>query len=285
MRPGYIDCFARIALCICLVVAVFAIPNGYRHYAIPFRLAKLHPHIFFRPDWELSLDLQTSEMIQEILSQPFTYVARGRQSFVFESQDGSYVLKLFRFDSYTPGKALISYVKKCLGKTLPRKICFLETLAACKLSFDSLRDETGIIWVHLNPRAGVWPSFQVRDKLGFSHRIDPAKYRFVLQKRGEKMFRALKKALREDRNAFQRMIQSFSFLLRAFAAKQIAVVDSKMPSNFGFLGEEAIQLDFASNIHNPELSEIQIERFREKMRGWLKKMDPDSVKYLEGVVK
>src|SRR5689334_8640410 len=44
-------------------------------------------------------DVEISPEVVSILEQPFHYLAKGGQSYVFGSSDGKYVLKLFRFDA------------------------------------------------------------------------------------------------------------------------------------------------------------------------------------------
>lgn len=48
-------------------------------------------------DWELPpLTFEEQQEVERILSQKFTYLARGSQAFAFISEDGKYILKLFK---------------------------------------------------------------------------------------------------------------------------------------------------------------------------------------------
>jgi hypothetical protein len=264
-----------------------SLPNYYRLWAKPYRLSKSNIELPFHSEWEISLSQEKKSEINSILSQKFTYLGKGFQSYAFLSNDGNYVLKLFRLDhcKLKQGGLLLDFLKQKVGK----KVRFTKEpysraegiFKASKITFDLLPEETGLIFVHLNPRPSDWPILNVRDYLGFTHLVDPSTTRFVLQKKAVKMFPALYRALREDRKSFYRMIASFSSLLDVFEIRGVGVEDAKMPSNFGFLGEQAIQIDFASNSDRAEDAPQQMRNFRSKLCSWLQKNAPDAVQFLE----
>lgn len=268
-----------------LVVSAFVLPLYYQIWAKPYRLAKSNIEMPFRQDWESPISPEKKSEVISILSQPFTYLGKGFQSYAFVSADGNYVLKLFRLESGNLiwGRLLADSIKAAFGvKT--RRIrsyeCAEDVFSASKISFDQFREETGLIFVHLNPQQGL-PLIEIRDYLGFAHSLDPSVTRFVLQKRAEKLFPALNHALRNDRESFNQMVRSFSLLLSSFKNKGVSPDDSKMPSNFGFLGDQAIQIDFASNSLNFENAALQSAKFRSKMRAWLQVKAPDALQYLD----
>ena len=59
------------------------------------------------PEWEFPQpSAEEQEQIDAILSQKFTYLARGSQAFAFVSEDGRYVLKLFKQHKWHPKNPL-----------------------------------------------------------------------------------------------------------------------------------------------------------------------------------
>jgi hypothetical protein len=277
----------RFLLTFSLTVISLSFPSYYRLWAKPYRITKSNMQMPFHPEWEISVSEEKKERIASILSQQFTYLGKGVQSYAFLSADGEFVLKLFRLEhcKLRQGQS----VRDFLRKKFEKKVRLIEEpfskatniFKASKATFDHMQEETGLLLVHLNPRKSDWPLLKIKDYLGFTHIIDPATTRFVLQKKAVKMFPALSKALQEDREAFYRMIRSFSSLLQCFEKYGIGVEDSKMPSNFGFLGEKAVQIDFASNSGRPEDVPHQMAIFRNKLRCWLQKKAPDALQFLE----
>ena len=240
---------------ILFIIAMLCLPYLYRHHCMPFRLGKFHVEIPSKPEWDVKLSEEETQRISAILSQRFFYLGKGVQSYAFESDDGKYVLKLFRFDQ-SPFDS-ISWIKgRSSIKKRPEKI-----FSGCKLSYDLARDETGLIWVHLNPAKG-WPLIRVRDYLGMTHRIDPSRYRFVLQRKAVKLFSALQNE--QNRDA---LVQSFSTLMDSLNEKGIAPLDLKIASNFGVLDGRVVQIDFADNAYDPELARLNTEIFKEKLQG------------------
>src|SRR5690349_15990834 len=114
----------RLLLFILFVSLMLSLPGLARKLTHGFRIGKLHLDFPYQPQWEIACD----PAIERILRQPFTFLGKGSQSYVFESQDGQTVVKLFRFDR-------------------PDAIQLFD---ACKLAYDSLRDETGLLYIHLN---------------------------------------------------------------------------------------------------------------------------------------
>lgn len=271
-----------------LVLAVFSVvlPNYYRVLANPYRLAKSNFPMPFRPEWEVPISEENKSQIISILLQPFTYLGKGVQSYAFLSADRNYVLKLFRCDSsqLKQGQKIVEYIEKKFNKNARSRrndLAYCENMFnASKISYERLPEETGLVLVHLNLHPEKWPLITIKDYLGFIHYVDAAETRFVLQKRADKIFPTLSRALREDRDLFNRMIRSFASLLSSFEKKGISIDDAKMPSNFGFLKDRAIQIDFASNSDNSKTAADQTEKFRARMRSWLQIKAPDALQYL-----
>src|SRR5579871_916778 len=61
-------------------------------------------------EWEFPpLNPKEQKEIERILSQKFTYLARGSQAFAFISEDGRYVLKMFKQHKWH-SKNLLGYI-------------------------------------------------------------------------------------------------------------------------------------------------------------------------------
>ncbi len=236
-----------------LVVLVFlSFPFLWKEWTHGFRVAKLDSS--FRAD--SGEDGRLDPGVVPILSERFKYLAKGAQSFVFESEEGEFVVKFLR-----------------TGKEKKMERLFL----ACRLAFEDLREETGVIYLHLNWTEGRLPVFRGKDRLGRSFQIPLDQYRFVVQKKGKSFEGALLEA-KGDPEAMGRRFEQFLDLLENRTAKGIWNKDPSLKRNFGFLEDRAVELDFGSYRRVENLDrKNEIERYCRKMRRWLLKNAPESV--------
>src|SRR5437868_3279127 len=58
-----------------------------------FSIYNISSNLSFREEWEIPQETTEAKII---LAQPFYYLGKGAQSYVFESEDGNFVLKFFR---------------------------------------------------------------------------------------------------------------------------------------------------------------------------------------------
>jgi hypothetical protein len=198
-----------------------------------------------------------------ILDQPFHYIDKGSQSYVFESRDGKYVIKFFRFD----------YPETTLK--------VLTLFNACKIAYDQLREETGLIYLHLNLTQEGLPILLCKDAIGRKYRFPLDQYRFAIQKKA-KSFRLTLQEARNDPVLMKKRMDQFLDLLRSRTAKGIFNTDPTLSRNFGFLDDRAIEIDFGNyrptSTHN-EISEML--RYTERLRRWLSTEAPEWVAYLD----
>src|SRR3569832_1407459 len=59
-----------------------------------FTIARITSDLKFHPEWEVN-NTQEKEA-QKALAQPYRFLGKGAQSFVFASEDGQWVIKFFR---------------------------------------------------------------------------------------------------------------------------------------------------------------------------------------------
>lgn len=242
----------RTLLFLFFLALTLSIPFGAKKCTQGFRLAKLQLDFPSEPRWDFELDPN----VKSILDQPYHFLGKGAQSYVFESKDGKYVVKLFRFDR----------------KKDPQKIaCVFE---ACKLAYENLREETGLIYIHLNPTPEMLPLFEATDPLGRSIKIPLDPLRFAVQKKAESFEKIFLEA-KGDPIAMQKRIDQLRLLLQTRVAKGIWNKDPNLSRNFGFLEDRAIEFDFGNYRQNPSLDQKkEITRFSKKLDHWLKKNIP-----------
>lgn len=224
-----------------------------------FKLAKMRVIFFPHPEWDVPLDPE----VLRGFKQPFHYIDKGSQCYVFESEDQKVVIKFFRFSK--PWSSL--------------KIFTLFN--ATHIAFERLKEETGLLYIHLNPTELGLPKLRCKDAIGRTYYLALDECRFAVQKKVQKFESAMAEALKRPELMKERLDQ-FVELLFARTAKGVFNSDPSLSRNFGFLGDRAIELDFGNyRPMIPHTKEVEIERYAERLRRYLKQNAPEWVSYLD----
>lgn len=261
----YRYCFVFLLACFS-----FWFPSAFKRWTHPFRPAKCLIQCPYIPEWEISpLSVNEKQKIYAVLKEPFSYLSKGAQSYVFLSQDQKYVLKLFRFDTCRMpfGQNILKKFRKWARLKeklfLPTEVKIMKNFSSCKLAYSLAQKQTGVVFVHLNPKPDFLPILRVKDRLGRCHRIDPAHYRFALQKKADRFKEILTV---DDARPY---IMSYLTLLKEIAELGLVNIDVKLGSNFGFLEGKAIQIDFGNFIYCPAQAMAQRDYFVSRLQTWL----------------
>lgn len=266
-------------VCLCLPVGMKRLTHG-------FHIEKMKLEAQFNSEWIAPpLSIEDQNRVIHILSQPFDYLDRGAQCYVFESQDGLYVIKLFRFDqSQNPIRTF--FRTKIRKRNLPtnhfKKISHF--FLACKLAYTKAKAETELLYLHLNPTENCLPVLSLRGPLGRSFSLPLDRYRFALQKKAEPFERALFQAV--SFGNIEECINSLFHLLIERTGKGIANSDGNLFRNFGFIGSRAVEIDFGNYRYSEDLflplsRAKEIGRFILSLRSWLEDHAPNQVAYLD----
>ncbi len=237
----------------CFFSAAFlSTPFIYTEMTQGFRLNKLYVAPPLQNEKDAQLD---PKLVLPLFHQPFYYVGKGLQFFVFESQDGQVVIKLF---------------KKPKKNHSPHRM--EKTLAACRLAFDLAPEETGLLFMHLHPSSDQLPILSIKNRLGIHYSLPLDLYSFVIQKKAKPFGFALQQAIQNG--TVDSLIDSYLHLIASRSSKGISNTDVLLKNNFGFLGSQAIEMDFGNYIYAPENQKIEFRLFADRMRRFLKKRAP-----------
>jgi hypothetical protein len=231
-----------------------------------------------RPEWAID---QPPLVSDDVWKQPFTYLARGSQSYVFASEDGQYVLKLFRYN-----RSQFSWIhqlkrlfhrnnRKNLKVDLATKLNY--TLNAAKIACITVPECTQVVWAHLtNSRCHDNARLTVIDRLGRPWTLRLSHYRFVLQRRALPLKKVLAEALQtQDFVRARRLIASYQQLITTRASRGVRNSDPNFGPNSGFIDDRAIEIDFGNYrscpelIDNPRAQAAELERFLTQLRYWI----------------
>jgi hypothetical protein len=269
----------KVLLLLLITTFTFWFPTAYKRWTHAFRPAKClvdWPHV---PEWEIEpLSPEKQKEIIELLNEPFSYLGKGAQSYVFLSRDQKYVLKLFRYDRCRMplGQQLVRQTRKWIGARekifLTPEFKIAKNFTSCKLAYSLAQKQTGVVFVSLNPQKNHLPLITLKDRLGRTHKIDPALYRFALQKKAEPFLPTFYAHI----DNVQPLFDSYITLLNELASLGLVNLDPSMGRNFGFLDGRAIQIDFGNFIYCPEHAATAAAPFEHSLRKWLKKRIPNT---------
>lgn len=239
---------------------------------------------------------EETQRIGEILSQKFTYLAQGHQSYAFRSADGSYVLKFIKYQRLRPNPWLdflgflppVGLVRESQAKSRRDK---LERLyQSWKLAFDEMAPEAGLIYVQLNPCRSPVRSVTLINPDGQEFQLDLSDSVFLLQKHAPVLCLQLtdcinSKRLPEARELIDRVVQH----VVSGCARGLCDEDGALIYNTGILDGEPILIDVGKLVHNEQLRELSVcqqtlKRKTRSLRKWLRARSPDLEQYVNQLI-
>lgn len=246
--------------------------DGFRSSAITFSSDKTFP----------ILQTDPPDNLTGILAQKFRYLGRGRQAFVFVSEDNQYVIKFFNFHHFYYPFGLKPPFLKDKTKRLDL------TFSSYQLAFDKLPEETALIYVHLRQGAVKQrPKFKTKMQLinpvGVPIEIDLNQTYFVVQKKAAPFFGHLTD-LAKEKNLPAGIDAFLQTIITRLNAK---ILDDDLDSgkNYGFLEGRAVNFDAGRLIEQKELPrEMFVSELRKSTKmlfRWLKDNYPEQSAYLK----
>ncbi len=219
-----------------------------------FSIDKISSKLVFNAAWEVEsiTDKQRELLIQKVFPQNYYYLAAGNQSYAFISEDRQYVLKFFKMQNLFPKEWMNSLPFSILHffglKHEKGNQLFSERIfASYKDAYETLRKETGLIYIHFNKTREFKTKVNLIDSKGKKHVVDLDAMEYVVQKKATKIYDHLSNHLREERfEDLRASIRSFLQLIAVRCEKGFVDHDLSIRNNFGFVGNSAIQFDCAT---------------------------------------
>ncbi|MBS0620620.1 MAG: hypothetical protein JSS61_04075 [Verrucomicrobia bacterium] len=278
----------KTALKICaLILAAIFLKRFCYSKTDGFALYKIQSELTANPDWDVEEMCDTT-----LFDQPYHYLAKGAQSYVFLSEDGKTVIKFFRLYHLLPPLWLTKlslpfcYQAYFVDKLLEKQEELRKDFESYKIAFHEMREETGLIYLHLNQTAMLNKTLTLVDKIGIEHRVSLDKMQFLVQKKADLVYPGIEKIVdTQGLEAAKGAITSLVSLLTQRVEKGIFDKDPDLNSNFGFLGTQAVQIDvgrfrYRSEEMSPAMKRDEILRITDNFRQWLSQNYPPLVEAL-----
>ena len=232
-----------------------------------FTVARISSNLTFHPEWEV--EGADDNQVKEILSQPYHFLGKGAQSFVFASEDGKWVIKFFRHHHLKKNSKLA------------------KDFGSYKLAYEKLQSETGLLYLHLNKTNSLKQTLDLVDKIGIHHPINLDQYEFLVQKRATLVYPALEEWINEGKlEEAKQALTALVHLLAARSNKGIYDKDPDLNTNFGFIGTTPIQFDIGRfKLREISADRNELVRITDNLHQWLMQREPRLDEHLKEELK
>lgn len=229
--------------------------------------------------------------IQSLLAQPFSYFGKGDQCYVFLGQDKKTILKFFKHE-YTilPPTIKSHYFLKTPLHLLFPKMCLKERhllplFESSKIAYTFLKNETGLLLLHLNKTSDQFPTVEIKDAIGVSHKVELDTTEFILQSKADLLFSHLENTIQtKPIKEAKKLIRSIFEVISERCDKGIRNMDCMIGRNFGFVEGRPVELDTGSFVHDETLKSqegksAELQRQTKKLKHWLSRKHPELYTY------
>lgn len=265
-----------------ILLFIFLLFLLFDYYARGFKVSQITPKAEERSTIQND---ESIDLVADILKQPFYYLSEGGQSYAFVSDDGKYVLKLFKFHRFRqalavqliPDIALFkSFKERHKAKREQKLVNVYEGYRLAKLLDQK---ESGLLFVQLalNPA----PTVLIEKKGGNQVEIDLSKMPFILQRRGEELKAHLSCLLtQKDIATTKKRLDELYCLYLSEHTKGLKDQDLGIMHNIGYAEEGLFHLDPGKLAYDEEIKDKkQIQKSLKtssaKISRWVKKHFPD----------
>ncbi len=251
---------------------------------VGFAPSKVSSHLKYQSEWEIN---PIPKNLNQILSQNFTYLGSGTQSYAFISEDQKYVLKFFKMKHLTPKTWLkylpLPFLHKARAKMFHRQLRLQETFATFKRAFEQLHEETGLVYLHLNKTDQFKKKIRLKNRHGREWDVDLDSAVFMIQEKAQIFYARIDGLMEEKKIAeAKQAVQDVIDFIGARCQKGFWDRDKGVGNNYGYVGNRVIQIDigrllYDETIQNPSIVNNELQRVKEKINLWVREHHPELV--------
>ncbi|MCI0382113.1 MAG: hypothetical protein L0207_03560 [Chlamydiae bacterium] len=233
-----------------------------------FSLDKIRSH------FELTSIDDESNLWKKEVDQPFYYLAKGAQCYVFVSKDQKFILKFFKQYRYRLPLYCKLFSKEKIVRLVQKKEMTREgDFSSYRLAYEKLKEETGLLYLHLTPTAGL-KKCTIFDKIGVRHEIDLNDFQFILQKKAILAKDKIKELTEKNEiEKAKQCLTDLAGLLLKRMKKGIADSDPNLIKNFGFVESTPMQIDIGRFSQHSDVSS-GIKKKVGEFQYWLNELSP-----------
>lgn len=274
-------------------LAIYGLGRLYFLLTAGFTESNITTDLSLEPDHHiLPLSPKEKEEIASLLKQPFHYLGKGCQSYVFLSADEKYVIKFLKYQRFRPQfylKALSfipAFEERLRKKTGEKREKLDALLKSWKIAYNDLKEETGLIYLHLNAGNQLQSPLEIIDKMGFNHTIDPEKVVFLVQKRAKMLCAEIKEEMAKGHLMnLQALFENLLAMLLFEYQRGFGDNDHALMQNTGVIENQPLHIDVGQfskeeRFKSPDIYKQELFSKTYKFRIWLLKNYPELEHYL-----
>lgn len=277
-----------------LTISLYGLGRLYFKLTAGFTIANITSDFAFQPQWEVRpLLLSEQTEFTKAIDQSYFYLGKGCQSYVFASEDGQYVIKFFKYQRYRlqpwlayfpPLPAIVKYRQEKIEKKWKKLDGFVTSW---KVAFENLKEETGLMFVHLNKTNNLQKQLSIYDKMGQKHTVSLDQMEFCIQRRADLLCQTLLDYKnREDLIGAQQLIHQLLNLILSEYSRGLADNDHALMQNTGVVLGKPVHIDVGQFVINDAVKQPSVfhqELFTKtyKFKLWLREHYPELGEYLE----
>lgn len=220
-----------------------------------------------------ALECHQKMLLSEIFAQPFKYLGSGNQTFAFESADGQYVLKFFKFQHLRENAFSLKSAES-------RARRLQQVFSGHSIAYTLDREPCKIIYAHLNPEP-LHLFARVSDMAGLQHEILLDDVAFVVQWKGADTRSVIGALLK--RGEIETAKQHIHNLLTLYVEdykRGIFDRDHNVMYNTGFVNGAPFRIDAGKlrldeKMKDPEIFRADLEKIAwQRIDKWMKRHYP-----------
>lgn len=236
--------------------------------------------------YPLNMPLKKAHPVPE-LDQPYHYLAKGCQAYVFLSEDGKYVLKLFKFKRFHE-PFLLAYFNfpYLVAKRKQKEEALHFALQAWQVAYDKLPTESGLLYVHVNPTTGLNQHIVFYDKIGLKYVFEADNTVFMLQHRAEMMIPWIEEKMAAgETSSVQAFLHELIFMLKGEYLKGVNDADLALMQNTGVYQGHPFHIDVGQFYLEETNWKEELFLKTYELRDWLKTHYPALEEYVTALLK
>jgi hypothetical protein len=278
------------SLLIIILLSVVIYGSGRLYFAVTggFTVGNITSDLTYHQNWATKpLFPADKAQLKQILSQKFSYLGKGCQSYVFASEDGKYVIKFVKYQRFRPQAWLDHFAfipvfdRYRLGKIEKKEKKLNMLFESWKIAYDNLQPETGLIYVHLNKSVDLDQQLKIVDKIGIEHTLNLDDMEFMVQKRAVMLCETVNTLVAQGQTyKAETLISNLVDMVLNEYSRGFADNDHALMQNTGVFEGNPVHIDVGQFVINPEIVQKEVykqELFSKtfKFRLWLGKYHPE----------
>jgi hypothetical protein len=216
-----------------------------------FSLSFLYSSLSPRAEWDLPPPTPEQKiLLNEVAKQKFHYLAKGSHCYAFVSEDQNYVIKFHRYASHMRLFPWLTHPFSYHFEQRRKKIKehnfqrLRANFTSYQSSYRNLKEETGLILLHINPTEHLHVTATLVDKTQAEYKVPLDEVTFILQHRATLIYPTLDKLLSESNLEEAKSVVSHVIELMLSCCKKGYVdKDPILRKNYGLLKDRAIHID------------------------------------------